>query len=294
MNKAAGKKRLCILILAAALVLHMAGCSTATSATVKSDEPAEPAQAEGQAGERERTAKTDTEKPSRVSATGETQEVYKTIIDAYINSEKSGFTSFDPVIADTFLATAQSQSSDMTGIGVEIAELSLSYATWDMNADGVPELFIIAGDSYDNYIWGVYTIADNAPCSLLQQGGAREEIRLHVNESGEGVIVHEWSHMGEVVDLLYSLPKGGAGLVLEEGLYTDWNDAAQNEAYEDLENYEIINYGDHYRGADSLYPNLDELTPISMSDWESIWGGLSAAPVDFTDIYPLSDYPAGF
>lgn len=297
MRKTAGTKRF-ILALAAAGIFLTAGCgmgAPVVAMDVWTPEPSGPVTAQpASSPEPDATAPEQTAAELSHSAAVAPQEVYRPIIDAYIAAQANGFTSFAPILEDTFLATAESQSPDMAGVGVELVDISLYYAHRDINKDGLAELFIIAADSYGDYIWGVYTIADGVPCSLLQKSGAREEIRLHGNEDGEHVLILGWSHMGEVVDLFYRLPGGAAALVLEEGLYTDWNEAAQNEKYAELENEEIVRYGDHYKGAASLYTTPEELTAISLEEWETIWAGFSAMADDFGDMLSLANYPAGF
>ncbi len=294
MSGTAGKRKRSILALIAASVLLLAGCGIdAFADAAKSAPPAveQPAQTPEPAATPEQTA---AEGPQQNADAGAPLEVYRPIIDAYVLAQSSGFTSFAPILNDAFLATAKSLSPDMGGVGVDIAGLSLCYAARDINKDRTPELFIIAVDSYGDYIWGVYTIADHAPRSLYQKANARDELRLHYNEDGESVLVLSWSHMGEAVDMFYRLPEQGTNLVLAEGLYTDWNAAAQNEEYAGLENAEIIRYGEHYKGASNLYPTPDALTPISMEEWETIWAGFSATVDEFPDMLPLPNYPAGF
>lgn len=297
MNGTVGKNKLFILTLVTASVFLMAGCGTGAFADVTNpgtSEPVVPPVIEQSEQTPVPTAAPEqpAEQPQQSADTP--QEAYRPIIDAYIHAQSNGFTSFAPIIKDTFLATARDLGPDMAGVGVDIAEISLYYAPRDINKDRIPELFIIAADSYGDYVWGVYTIADHAPRSLFQKANARDELRLHHNEDGESVLVLSWSHMGEAVDLFYRLPEGGTNLVLAEGLYTDWNAAAQNDEYAGLENHEIIRYGDHYKSATNLYPTPDALTPISIDEWEAIWAGFSAKADDFSDMLSLSDYPTGF
>ena len=220
---------------------------------------------------------------------------YQPVIDAYIEAKASGFTKIDPILADTFPARSENLGSDMADLGVDIETVSLLYVLYDMNADRTPELFIIASQPDVNYIWSVYTIANNEAVSLLQQTGAREEILFGVNEDGLCAFSKSWTHMGITVELFYRLPAGGDSLTLEEGLYTDWNEAAQNDAYADLENHQIIQYGDHFKGVSDLYrPDSGKLTPITADEWFSISNDYIAYVVDFEEILELHEYPAGF
>lgn len=300
MSGTAGKKNLRTLVLAAAAALFLTGCGSgafadkAQSGTPEPSAPPAVEQPEETPGPADAPEQTAAEQPEQSGDAAAPQEVYRPIIDAYVLAQSSGFTSFAPIIKDTFLAAAKNLSPDMAGVGVDIAEISLYYAARDLNKDQTPELFIIAADSYGDYIWGVYTIADQTPRSLYQKANARDELRLHHNEDGENVLVLSWSHMGEAVDMFYRLPEKGTSLVLAEGLYTDWNAAAQNDEYANLENHEIIRYGDHYKGASNLYPTPGALTPISMDEWETIWSGFSAKIDDFPDMLSLPNYPAGF
>lgn len=301
MIKTAGKK-LCILVLAVILVLLAAGCGvSALMDMMRSGAPDQLAEQQPTMPERstqkpepdarkQQPGTPSAKPPAQGPVTGTPQEIYKPIIDAYIEAQSSGFESFDPILGDTFLATGN-YSFDVSE-DMEFSEFTLFYAFHDMNEDRVPELFIIASDLYTDSIWGVYTIAGNAPRSLLQQASAHEVIDLNLTEDGGSALVHEWSHMGEVTTLFYTLQAGKDRLTLEEGLYTDWNEAAQNEEYWDLENSEIVKYGDHYKGASGLYPDTGELIPISMDEWETVWAHYSAGVFIFPDMRTISDYPS--
>ena len=161
---------------------------------------------------------------------------------------------------------------------------------FDINDDTVPELFINT-DPYAGNIFGIYTLADGKPVSLLQKETAREVICFY---SG-GAVNRQWAHMGIVVDLFYTLPQGADKLALADGLYTDWNAAAQKEECALLENADIVQYGEHFKGAIRLIPeNTAILMPITMEEWEAVMGKYAGplGPV-IPEWYVLADYPGG-
>ncbi len=197
-------------------------------------------------------------------------EAFKPIIEAYAAFEASGFTVYDEdLIGDSFLCKAKDEGPDMAGLGIDINQAKLYFSLEDINGDYIPELFIIVSDlgtPYEEGVFGVYALVDSKPVSVLQKENAREDISLY-----ELAVSRRWSHMGIVTELFYTLPKGGGALVLENGLYTDWNEAAQKEEYAELENEQIVPYGDHYKGLTVLITeDTAGLTPITAEEWQAI------------------------
>jgi hypothetical protein len=218
---------------------------------------------------------------------------YRPLIDMYRAFEKSGFTLCDEFLSNTLLARAKFDPDVLGGMDMDLEGLVLQFALNDLNQDEVPELLIRAVDPASvSTILSAYTLKDGAPVSILQKETGREVISIRES----GIIDCEWSHMGILTDLYFTLAPGAAELTLEEGLYTDWNRAARKEEYSDLENAQIIQYGDHFKGLTVLIPqDTTALTPIGQEDWADLTtdneAGKAAPQED--EWRPLAAYPGG-
>ena len=224
---------------------------------------------------------------------GDYRSAYRPVINMYRTFENSGFTVYDPFLSDTLLARAKSDPDVLIGMDMEIKYLALQFSLHDLNGDETPELLIRAvGPARFSTILSAYTLNDGTPVSVLQKQTGREEIIIRES----GVINRGWSHMGIVTDLYCTLAPGAIELTLEDGLYTDWNQAAGREAYTDLENAQIIQYGDHYKGLTVLIPeNTATLTLIGQEEWAELMTDYEAgrkAPLEDA-WHSLSAYPGG-
>lgn len=225
------------------------------------------------------------------AAQADTIAAYKPLAGMLWAFEKSGFTAHDPAISDTLPARAMDDPDAFAGEELNFEALHLQYALLDLNRDGVDELLIRGVDgAAAPGILSVYTLIEGAPVSLLQKEAGREEIILYES----GVIEREWSHMGILTELYYTLAPGAAELTLADGLYTDWNEAARKDEYAELENIEIVQYGEHYKGLTVLIPeHAVGLTAITRKEWADLVTGHEAGrmqPAKDAWRY-LADYP---
>ena len=218
---------------------------------------------------------------------------YRPLIDMYKSFEKSGLTECDEFLSNTLLARAKFDPDVLSGMDMDLDGLVLQFALHDVNGDGMPELLIRAVDTASaSTILSVYTLKEGTPVSILQKETGREEIIIRES----GVIDRRWSHMGIITDMYYTLAPGAAELTLENGLYTDWNKAAKKDEYTDLENAQILQYGDHYKGLNVLIPeDAAALTLIGQEEWAELTtdyeAGKTAPQKDAWRL--LSAYPAG-
>lgn len=144
---------------------------------------------------------------------------YDTIIDAYTKLEESGYKEFDEeILGDSILVKNEGRTFNFGGEQLPI----LKYALFDVNRDGVKELFI--GSS--NSILGIYTIQNDKPVSVLQVKSAANLVLL-IDNNGDCVMKHSWGHMGYAEEFFYTINKDG-DLILLDGLYTDGDDLDEN------------------------------------------------------------------
>jgi len=138
--------------------------------------------------------------------------LYAPIINAYAELEKSGFATYDEdLIGDSLLT----QSGGSTYNFGWYSPPMLTYAYYDINADGSPELLIGAGD----FISGIYTLIDDKLVSVIQVVD-RHSLALSSDDSGDCVISHSWDHMGDSESFFYRIDENGQLITLDK-LYTD-------------------------------------------------------------------------
>ena len=163
---------------------------------------------------------------------------YNSIIDAYATLEMSGYTVIDEdLIGDSLLAE---QRNGTYNFGWD--ELPhLSYAYYDIDGDGYPELLIGVEQYGHNKIAGIYTLNNDVPESLLQ-GEDRWLITITTDSSGHNYIVYATGHMGYSTEYFHALV--GMGMEYPYS-YLGTLDAIQTE---DGQRYRINYYSDDFEG----------------------------------------------
>jgi len=150
------------------------------------------------------------------------QEAYETIINAYRELELSSFTVFDEyILGHSFYAEYA-----RFGFPPYSFEPSITYAFHDINGDGLPELFIGAG----NLITGIYILQNGKPVSVIQQISWRFHLNLLTDYDGNYIIELSRGRMSQAEDVFFTLNESGELITLDR-LYTRGHIAGHNEFY---------------------------------------------------------------
>ncbi|HEX9061774.1 MAG TPA: hypothetical protein VF941_16470 [Clostridia bacterium] len=156
------------------------------------------------------TAPTQITPPILSENTSHGNELFAPIIDAYAALERSGYTTFDKdIIGDSLLIVNGGRSYNFGD------KPTLTYAFYDINGDGSPELLIGA----DKSISGIYVLKNANPVSVIQVE-SRDYLGLLMDSDGKCVIEDSHGHMGYATEFFYTIDEDGKLKTLNK-LYTN-------------------------------------------------------------------------
>lgn len=184
------------------------------------------------------TASTNTE-DARVPSNGEK---FASILDAYAELERSGYTQFDEVLIGDSLLSGQGSRTYNFG---RDAKPAIMYAFYDINADGLPELLIGAEES----IAGIYALRNGKPVSVIQVE-MRRNLDLLIDSDGNIVIEDSKGKMDFATEFFYGLSETGELVTLDK-LYTNGLDIRDGEPVgyfhaKDVDGEEVSISGEEY------------------------------------------------
>ncbi len=149
---------------------------------------------------------------------------YNSVVNAYIDLERSGYTSYDESILGDDVCLIPNGSGSYF-IGYE-TKPSLMYAFYDLNGNGLPELLIGAemGAADETvlpsvFITGIYGLNDGKPVSLIQIGAWSQLNILTVNSNNCILKIISGTHIDYVEEYFYKIDKNDTLLMLDK-LYT--------------------------------------------------------------------------
>ncbi|GLC80071.1 hypothetical protein [Lacrimispora brassicae] len=149
---------------------------------------------------------------------------YKSVINAYIGLEQSGYTSYDEsILGDDVCLIPNGDGSYFIGYDTKP---SLMYAFYDLNGNGIPELLIGAdlGEADgaampDVFITGIYGLQDGKPVSLIQVD-AWSQLNVFSNNSDISIIkITSGTHIEYVAEKFYMIDEKETLITLNK-LYT--------------------------------------------------------------------------
>jgi hypothetical protein len=130
------------------------------------------------------------------------QEAFAVILNAYREFDQSDFAYFDEeLIGHSEYAIELHYNFHRDGSG---SRPFLQYALYDINGNGIPELFINMNWS----ISGIYTFTDGRAVSLIQTCW-REALGLSTDTSGRYVVTHRGGRMSYAHETIYTLNENG-------------------------------------------------------------------------------------
>ncbi|MCL2352350.1 MAG: hypothetical protein FWC55_07460 [Firmicutes bacterium] len=237
---------------ATVLVVFLAGCAGATvptpTAAPSSDLPPT-ATAAPVPSRAEPTAATPLPSPAQTAKSGaDTADyagLYKPVLDAYTVLEQSGYTNFDESILGSGVCLAPNGGGSYF---IQDTNPILSYAFYDLNGDGAPELLIGAdlGITDGNtagtnvFITGIYGLQDGKPVSLLQVG-RWSQFALCVDSGGNCVIEEiSGTHIEFVAEDFYEIDQA-ENIVTLDKLRSYGGDYDENSGYTSYTHTKDIN-----------------------------------------------------
>lgn len=149
---------------------------------------------------------------------------YKSVVNAYIGLEQSGYTLYDnSILGDDVCLIPNGDGSYFIGYDTKP---NLMYAFYDLNGNGIPELLIGAdlgkADGVampDVFITGIYGLQDGKPVSLIQVD-AWSQLNILTNNSYNSIIkITSGTHIEYVVEKFYKIDEKETLITLDK-LYT--------------------------------------------------------------------------
>jgi len=149
---------------------------------------------------------------------------YKSVVNAYIGLELSGYTSYDEsILGDDVCLIPNGDGSYFIGYDTKP---NLMYAFYDLNGNGIPELLIGANLGEADgaampavFITGIYGLQDGKPVSLIQVG-AWSHLNVFTDNSDNSIIkITSGTHIEFVAEEFYKIDEKETLITLDI-LYT--------------------------------------------------------------------------